>query len=42
MKILKIIVSKKKKKAAPGEMETITVKKELLEGINELKIQLEN
>ena len=38
----KLLISKKKKKVAPGEMETLKIKKELFEGINRLKVQLES
>ena len=38
----KLLISKKKKKVAPGEMETLQIKKELFEGINRLKVQLES
>ncbi len=37
----KLILSKKKKKVAPGEMETVLIKKELLEGIEKLEVKLE-
>ena len=37
----KLILSKKKRKVAPGEMETVLIKKELLEGIEKLEVKLE-
>ena len=37
----KLILSKKKKKVEPGEMETVLIKKELLEGIEKLEVKLE-
>lgn len=37
----KLILSKKKKKVAPGEMETVLIKKELLAGIEKLEVKLE-
>ena len=37
----KLILSKKKKKVAPGEMETVLIRKELLEGIGKLEVKLE-
>ncbi len=37
----KVLHSVKKRKAAPGEMETIRIKKELLSGVSELKLELE-
>ena len=36
-----IIIKKKKAKVAPGEMETVILKKEQLKGINELSFELE-
>jgi len=35
-----ILISKKKQKVAPGEMETVMIKKEMLENANELLIRL--
>ena len=36
-----IIIKKKKAKVAPGEMETVILKKEQLKDINELSFELE-
>ena len=37
----KVILSKKRPKVAPGEMESVTIKGELLENVTELRVSLE-
>ena len=36
-----VVISKKRPKVAPGEMESVTIKSEQLEGVNELSFELE-
>ena len=37
----KVILSKKRPKVAPGEMESVTIKAELLDAVTELAVSLE-